>query len=125
MVDTDGYVGDLIPLLIEGGVNTLTPFEVRAGNDVLTVRKRWGQALIIRGGINKLEIAKGRQAIDAELARVLPTMAETGGFFVCLDHQAHPDIALDDYRYYVERVRAWPVGRSWRITDGKTHCEPR
>ena len=107
-VDSDGYVGGLIPLLLEGGVNTLLPFEVQAGNDVLATRKKWGRRLIIRGGINKLEIAKGRTAIDAELNRVLPTFTDTGGYFICLDHSAHPDIALEDYRYYVERVRTWP-----------------
>ena len=108
-VDTDGYVEELIPLLVEGGVNCLMPFEVQAGNDVLAVRKKWGRRLVIRGGINKLEIAKGRPEIDAELTRVLPTFVDTSGFFVCLDHQAHPDIALDDYRYYVERVATWPM----------------
>lgn len=108
-VDTDGYVADLIPLLIEGGVNTLMPFEVQAGNDVVAMRKRWGRQLLIRGGINKLRIAEGRSEIDAELARVLPTFVETGGYFVCLDHSAHPDIALNDYRYYVERARNWPM----------------
>ena len=99
----------MLPLLLEGGVNALTPFEVQAGNDVLATRKKWGRQLIIRGGINKLEVARGRPAIDAELARVLPAFAETGGYFVCLDHQAHPDIALDDYRYYVARATDWPL----------------
>ncbi len=78
---------------------------------------RWSQyllgfysgRLVIRGGIDKREVARGRPAIDAELDRVLPTFAETSGYIVCLDHQAHPQIALADYRYYVQRVQSYPT----------------
>jgi len=61
--------------------------------------------LQILGGIDKTEIAKGRQAIDAELERVLPVMARRGGYCAALDHWVPPQIGLEDYRYFVEKVR--------------------
>ena len=35
-MDTDSNLDQLIPLLIEGGVNAIMPCEVQAGNDVVT-----------------------------------------------------------------------------------------
>ena len=52
LVDTDGWVWDLIPLLLEGGITGLYPFEVRAGMDVAEVRKAYPRLQML-GGIDK------------------------------------------------------------------------
>ncbi len=44
IVDSDGNVDKLIPLWLEGGVTGLLPFEVKAGGDVLKVRKQYPAA---------------------------------------------------------------------------------
>ncbi len=106
-VDSDGDVSELIPLLLECGVDGLFPFEVQAGMDVVAIRRQYGERLVIRGGIDKREIAKGKEAIDRELERVLPSFVASGGYFVCLDHQAPPDISLEDYMYFLERVKLY------------------
>ncbi|MDR3645081.1 MAG: uroporphyrinogen decarboxylase family protein [Clostridia bacterium] len=106
IVDSDGDVRKLIPLWIEGGVTGLLPFEVRAGMDVVAIAKEFPTLQII-GGIDKHEIAKGREAIDAELERVLPYMIQRGGYIVALDHGVPPTISLDDFMYYAERVREY------------------
>jgi hypothetical protein len=56
-----------------------------------------------RGGIDKMEIAKGRKAIDAELEAKIPPMLEQGGYIPFLDHAIHPDISYADFMYYIER----------------------
>lgn len=103
MVDSDGDISKLIPLWIEGGVTALLPFEVMAGMDVIEVAKQYPKLQIL-GGIDKLEIAKGKKAIDAELKRVLPYMAKRGGYCATLDHHIHPQIDLDTYQYYTEQI---------------------
>jgi uroporphyrinogen decarboxylase len=105
-VDSDGDVTDLIPLLLECGVDGLSPFEVQAGMDVTQIRKAHG-GLVIRGGIDKREIAKGKEATDRELARVLPTFVETGGYVICLDHSAPPDTSLEDYLYFLQQAKGY------------------
>lgn len=107
MVDTDGNVEELIPLLLDCGVTAMTPFEVQAGMDVVDLRRRYGQRLVIKGGIDKRVLAKGRPDIDREIERVLPTFLKTGGYIVCLDHQAPPDIPLDNYMYFLQQVRRY------------------
>jgi len=104
-VDCDGYIDDLIPLWLEGGVNIMFPFEIGAWNaDPMAARKKYGRQLRIFGGINKLELAKGKESIDAEIERRKPLMAE-GGYIPLPDHLIIPGTKLSDYRYYLEKIR--------------------
>ena len=106
-VDTDGNVNELIPLLLDCGVNCVQPFEVQAGMDVVALRRIYGNRLVIRGGIDKRVLAKTKSDIDRELDRVLPTFVETGGYIISLDHQAPPDISLENYMYFLEKARTY------------------
>ena len=65
IVDCDGDVMGLIPLLIEGGVTGLHPFEATGRNDIVEVRRRHPRFQIL-GGISKKIVAQGGAAIDAE-----------------------------------------------------------
>jgi len=108
IVDSDGDVLKLIPLWLEGGVTGVLPFEVTAGMDVVKIGEEF-PTLQILGGINKHQIAKGKEAIDAELNRVLPYMAKRGGYCAALDHWVPPSISLENYSYFVERVREFRI----------------
>ncbi|HBP38584.1 MAG TPA: hypothetical protein DD640_07565, partial [Clostridiales bacterium] len=68
MVDTDGNCEALIPLLMECGVDAIWPLERAAGMDPLKIRKKFGRDLRLFGGVDKMELAKDRQAIDRHLA---------------------------------------------------------
>jgi uroporphyrinogen decarboxylase len=105
-VDSDGNTERLIPLWLEGGVTGTLPYEVRAGMDVTSVRRRYPRMQIL-GGIEKhcLEADTGR--IDAELNRVLPGMQAAGGYIASLDHWVHSEISLENFQYYVDRVRSY------------------
>lgn len=98
-VDSDGQISDIIPLWLEAGVNFMMPFEVAAGMDVNEVRRRFGRSLGIVGGIDKQEIAKGPEAIEREVRRMLPLM-EDGGYIPTLDHSPIPEISLADFKRY-------------------------
>jgi hypothetical protein len=108
-VDCDGILDPLIPGFLEGGVNILYPIEVGTWKaDVIQLRRRFGRELRLIGGVNKLELLKGREAIDAELARRLPLVQE-GGYVPTPDHEIVPGTKLEDYKYYLERIRAFRV----------------
>ena len=104
LLDSDGDVTQLIPLFIEGGIDGMIPFEVAAGMDVVAIAQQYPD-LIISGGIDKREIAKGKEAIDRELERVLSRMFKRGGYLPSMDHQVPPDVSYADFKYYVERVQ--------------------
>ncbi|MFC1672486.1 uroporphyrinogen decarboxylase family protein, partial [Planctomycetota bacterium] len=59
-VDSDGDPEALIPLWMEAGINCLWPLEQASGMDPVRLRKKYGKDLVLCGGIDKMEIAKGR-----------------------------------------------------------------
>jgi hypothetical protein len=106
VVDSDGKIDDLVPLWLEGGVNVMFPVEIGTWNaDPMALRKQHGAELRFIGGINKLVLERDRKAIDDEIERRKPIMAE-GGFIPMPDHLITPDTPLDNYRYYLDRIRA-------------------
>ena len=48
----DGYVGELLPMLIDAGIDCIQPLEVRAGNDVRTYIEKYPDAISYIGNIN-------------------------------------------------------------------------
>lgn len=104
-LDSDGQIGSLIPIWMDSGINYLFPFEVQCGMDVLRVRREYGRDLRIVGGVDKRTLARGPEAINAELARVRP-LIEEGGYIPMTDHTVPPDVSFDNYNYYLNRIAA-------------------
>jgi hypothetical protein len=109
LVDCDGNVDEFLPLVLEGGLNGILPFEVAADNDILKTRKRYGKDLILFGGLDKRALAAGRDSIDAELDRVARPLLAQGGYFPMLDHYAPPDIPFENYLYYKMKLKSLRV----------------
>lgn len=107
-LDTDGNCEELVPLYMESGINFMYPFEVAAGSDIVSYRKRY-PTLGIMGGIDKQEIAKGPEAIDRELERIAE-MFKYKGYIPALDHLIHPEISLEDFKYFVTKLKSYILG---------------
>ncbi len=78
-MDSDGSVGQLIPVWIEAGINVCDPMEVAAGNDLVELRSAFGRKMAYRGGVDKRAIASGGDAIEREIERLSPII-ENGGY---------------------------------------------
>ena len=100
-VDSDGDIRLLIPGWLRGGINHIWPLEPFAGMDVVALRKEYGQAFSMRGGIDKYVVSKGKDAIDRELDRICPVVQD-GGYIPHLDHML-PHAPFEDYCYYMEQ----------------------
>jgi hypothetical protein len=99
-VDSDGYVGELLPIWIEAGFNCCTPVEVAAGNDIVAYRHRYGDQMAYLGGIDKRALAAGGERMRAEVERVVPPLLASGGFIPSCDHGVPPDISWPDFVEY-------------------------
>ncbi len=106
IVDTDGRCWNLIPLFLEGGVTGLYPFEGAAGMDVVEVRKKYAN-LQIMGGIDKRMLARGKKEIDEELEGKIPFMLKRGGYIPHVDHHIPPDVSLENFVYYRNRLESY------------------
>jgi len=104
VVDSDGFAEPLIPALLEAGVCGVHPCERAAGMDVLALRERHGPRLRLWCGIDKRALTQGREAIDAELGRVAPLIAD-GGYIPQIDHSVPPNVAFEDFCYYWEKLK--------------------
>jgi uroporphyrinogen decarboxylase len=104
-IDSDGMVEPLIPNWLEAGVNVQFPIERGTWKATAEhIRRRFGKELRVIGGYDKLALEKGRAAIDAELQSHIPLMKE-GGLVLMPDHLITPGVPLEDYKYYLSRVR--------------------
>jgi len=98
-MDSDGFIGELIPIWIEAGVNVCDPMERAAGNDINEFRKRFGRKMGYRGAVDKRAIAKGGRTIADEIKRLEPVIKD-GGFVPSCDHGVPPDVSWPDFVYY-------------------------
>jgi hypothetical protein len=102
-LDSDGDIWKLIPVWLDNGINILWPFEVQSNMDVNKVRQKYPD-LVIMGGINKKEIAKGGDAMRSEVDRIIP-LVEKGGYIPELDHSIPPDISWPVFCDYIEYLK--------------------
>ncbi len=108
-MDSDGYIGQLIPIWLEAGINFCDPIEVAAGNDIAAYREAFGQRMAFRGGVDKRAMAKGGAVIQQEIARLRPVIAG-GGFIPSCDHGIPADVSWPNFVRYVEllsRATGW------------------
>lgn len=103
-IDSDGYIGQLLPLWIEAGVNCTRPVEVAAHNDIVAYRREYGTALAYRQGLDKRCLAAGGAALRDEVLRVLPPLLEQGGIIAGCDHGVPPDISWPNYVQYTRMI---------------------
>ena len=104
-VDSDGDPEVLVPLWMQAGVNCFWPLEQASGMDPVRLRKKFGKDLVLAGGLDKIEIAKGPKAIEKELYAKIPPLLEQGGYIPHIDHAVSPEISFADMMYYMELKR--------------------
>ncbi|MCM8830268.1 MAG: hypothetical protein NC824_04640 [Candidatus Omnitrophica bacterium] len=110
ILDSDGYIGELIPLWIEAGINCCSPIEVAAGNDIVEFRKIYGRNMAYVGGIDKRAIAKGGDIMKREVYRVVLPLLKEGGYIPGCDHGVPPDISWQnflDYSKLLAQLQGW------------------
>lgn len=103
LVDSDGNVNKLIPLLMEAGVNEMYPFERQAGNDPVKIRNKYPE-LRIWGGFDKNTLYKGKEYIDKEL-EMIPYLIKKGGYIPFADHLVPPNCSWENFKYYRNRLK--------------------
>ncbi len=102
-VDSDGMVDQLVPVMMKHGINAFFPFEVQAGNDVVTYRQQYPK-LGILGGLDKSALAKGKPELHRELDRAEKMLA-LGGWVPGFDHLIPPDASWANLSYFMEHLK--------------------
>jgi len=102
-IDTDGDCRPVIPVYREIGMDVMSPFEVASGCDVVEIGRQYPW-LVMRGGVDKRELAKGKDAIDRLVDRIFPVMKARGGYIPTCDHGVPEEVKYEDYLHYRKRA---------------------
>jgi uroporphyrinogen decarboxylase len=101
-----GNVKPLIPLLIEAGFDCLQPLEVKAGMDVVELKREYGRELAFMGGIDvRLMADPDPSRIEAEIARKFEAAKPGGGYIYHSDHSIPLNVSFGQYVHVMELVR--------------------
>ena len=99
-----GMIEPFIPDLIEIGLAALNPLEVKAGMDPLKIKQKYGDKLVLHGGLNAVLWDKPDE-IKAEIERLVPVLKENGGYIFSSDHSIPSAVSLEDFRKIVALVK--------------------
>ena len=103
-----GYAEEYIPLIIEAGYDLLQPLEVKAGMDLLKLKKQYGDRLAFMGGIDVRAMAHpDPKVIEQEIATKLPPAKEGGGYVFHSDHSVPDNVSFEQYERVIELVHEY------------------
>lgn len=78
------------------------PNEPVSGMDIVTLRKKYGKKLALRGGIDKHVLRKEKSDILNELEYKMQPFMRDGGVVFALDHRIPNGTPIENFRYYVK-----------------------
>ena len=96
-----GNINELVPELLDIGLDALNPLEVKAGMDPVQLKQDFGDRLVLHGGLNAM-LWDDIDRIEAEIRRLLPILKQDGGYIFQEDHSIPDSVSLDNYRRIVE-----------------------
>lgn len=120
VMDSDGYVGQILDVFYPGALDGIQPIEIAAGNDPEEILVKH-PGVYIHGGIDKRELRFSRQQLRAEVARRYRTAWRHGGYIPHVDHGVPPDIPLRNFLYFVELAKGFCNGED--IDTYEPPCE--
>lgn len=104
---TDGLLTGCLPLLLEAGIRGINPVEIKAGNDFFDLVDRYGERIVITGGIDARVLSTNdKAAIEEEIRRKL-LHARGRKYIYHSDHSVPYDVSLDTYRFVIEKVKQY------------------
>lgn len=85
---TDGAVFELIPDLIEAGMNVLNPVQTSAkGMDAFRLKNTYGNSIVFHGGVENIEGDVSAAEIASEVKQRIDTLSPGGGYVLtCCNH---------------------------------------
>ncbi len=103
-----GCVKELIPRFIEDGLTCLQPLEVKAGMDVVQLKKDFGDQLAFMGGIDiRAMFNPDPGVIEKEISTKIPIAKEGGGYIYHSDHSVPDTVSFEQYERVLKLARQY------------------
>lgn len=94
---SDGSIANLIPELIDAGIDILNPIQTSAKNmDIIKLDKEFGKDLIFWGGIDEqqLLLSKDEKYLEVEVNKILSHFSSKGGYVFSPSHIVQIDVPV-------------------------------
>jgi hypothetical protein len=105
--DCDGDVRPLLKGFLSAGINCLFPYEVNSCVHPGRLLDEYGKELRIMGGVDKMALGAGPEAIR-EYLNSLDAYVQRGGYIPFCDHRCPPNVKPADYLYYLDlKEKMW------------------
>ena len=105
-VHSCGFIEPLVPHMIEAGMDALQAMEVKAGMDMLRLKKLYGEKITLIGGLDiRKQITNDRAVIKSYLEEKLPPAMKGSGYVLHSDHSIPDQVEYETYRYFLEKGR--------------------
>jgi uroporphyrinogen decarboxylase len=103
-----GNVKMLIPDLLAVGLDCLQPLEVKAGMDLVELKREYGADLAFMGGIDVRTFNDpDPSALEQEVATKISAAKVGGGYIYHSDHSVPNNVSFEQYRRVLELVREY------------------
>ncbi len=103
-----GRVKEIIPDLIEVGLDCLQPLEVKAGMDVRELKEKYGDRLSFMGGIDVRAMANpDPKVIEEEIRSKFKIAKKGGGYIYHSDHSIPNNVSFKQYKRVIELVKKY------------------
>jgi len=103
-----GNVKEFIPMYIEAGLDCLQPLEVKAGMDLVELKREYGDDLAFMGGIDVRAMADPDPSVIEEEVRTKFEAAMSGGGYIYhSDHSVPKNVSFKQYCHTMELVKEY------------------
>lgn len=104
MLHSCGNIMELLPDLIEIGLDGLNPIETKAGMDLVKIKELFGDKLVLQGGIDVRKMNQEAE-IEDEIRTKVTVAKKDGGYIYHSDHSVPDSVSFSDYCRVIELVR--------------------
>lgn len=99
-----GFIEPLLPHMVEAGIDCLQVIEVKAGMDLLRIKKNFGDKIALCGGMDARNlVANDLNTIGRELSEKIPIAKGNYGYILHSDHSIPTTTDYETYRFFVDR----------------------
>ncbi len=96
-----GFIQPLVEDLVEIGIDSLNPLEIKAGMDPVYLKKTFGGRLAFHGGINA-QLWDQIEPVTSEMERLIPLLKEGGGYIFASDHSIPNSVSFENMKIISE-----------------------
>lgn len=106
ILHSDGNVAEIIPTLIELGLDCIQPLEAKAGMDIIALKAKFGDRIALMGGMDVQSMAGCEPAkMEEEIKNRLEAVKKNGGYIYHSDHSVPANVPFRQYCKIMELVK--------------------